>query len=246
MKYFTILIVLIGNLIAEDWVVYKEGDHWFVNLVYKNCITAYVNDGFSSLDFSEINPNLNRLELMDRKSNWELQPKLEYLAKDDAGLSKNTRLKEIYVWSDHSQIPVSLSYLPSVERYENFLFAPYHDFDYLSKSLPSLKTLYYTGSLDSSFREKLHIRLENINKLTLLENLTLHTYASQWGDKTFTDEELLALSKMHSLKNFTLEITYSDPFENRAFDNEKLQTLKSLLPNTKIKIDFRRIYPSED
>lgn len=247
MKHLIALLIFIGIFSSNN----LNANHWEVNHIHKDCILAYVNDGFSSLDFSKIYPKLNRLELFDRKvTSWEPKEKLEYLAQDDAGLSKNINLKVIYAWNDYCQIPISLSYLPSVESFQNFLNGPYHDFDYLSQSLPSLKTLIYSAALEypkgTSFREKLPIRLNNISKLELLENLTIDTNSDQWGSRTFTDQELEALSKMHRLKNFTLKITYYNKFEKPAFDKETLQILRNLLPNTKVKIDFYLHLPQDD
>lgn len=235
MKYLTLFLIIIFNLISApaDYIDYSA----------INVFNAYVNDGSTSLDFSEIKPHLNDLTLYScRGSSLDVV----YLASDDAGLSKNVYLKKLVAFSDYVQAPIAKSYLPNVEYYKLFLGVPLYDFDYLHRSLPSLKTVDISSALDPSFRERLAIRLENISKLSLLENLTINSYEKEWPIHAFTDEELIALSKMHNLKKLNLEITYFNEFEKHKFDSEQRKLLATFLPNTQINIHFNCHYPSDD
>ena len=205
-----------------------------------------VDDGLVNLDFSEEYPNLSKIELRD-ESHFDLDhpEKPLYLAKEDAGLGKNVNLKEIFIDHVYAQTPVSLSYLPSVEHYHLWWGIGLHDFDYLSQALPNLKTL-SLGLFDyDKNRVKRAIQLENISKLERLENLNFSTSTPHWGPTlSFSDKEIEALSKMHKLKNITIEIR-KERHENVFFDPEVLQTLKYLLPNLKIKIIIYIYYPPD-
>lgn len=74
--------------------------------------------------------------------------------------------------------------------------------------------------------------LENISKLELLENLNIKSLGSL---STFTEQEIESLSKMYKLKNLNIMISkYCD--EKYEFDQEILEILRNLLPNTNVNI----------
>src|SRR6476659_7848939 len=84
----------------------------------------------SSLDFSEV-PQLENIWIHFSSYNG-----LNHL-KDGLGLGKNHYLKNLStIQGAYSQLPVSFSYLPSVEYYS--IVDAHHDLDYLSTALPSL------------------------------------------------------------------------------------------------------------
>lgn len=238
------------------------GDWYQDPYATEESIEATIGDGLSfGLDFSEYLPNLVQLALFPHSWNWSDI----YLAKDDAGLHKNVNLKKLEVAGMHPQIPISLSYLPSVEHYKVFSYSSEGDvavrnLNYLSRVLPSLKTLeLYFERLSSSIRrETFPMLFENISKLELLEDLYIDTRVQEWGISyiyyiydterdlyivpvlgilTFTDQEIEVLSKMSSLKNLCINILSTSKKVKMQFDPEKLQLLRELLPNTNIEIN---------
>jgi hypothetical protein len=215
----------------------KWHNNWQVNKHDKDFLDAYVGNGLSSLDFSTVYPKLKGLNLYTIPDN--VNSSFQYLASDDAGLGKNVSLKQIFVWDKCSQTPVSLSYLPSVEDYEAY-GEILDDFDYLSRAMPSLKTLIFKVKCGLFAKEELPM-LENISKLEFLENLVIKIDSSAEGAFAFTDQEINALSRMDHLKNLTVNImSYT---KKKEVDRGKLQMLRDLLPNTRVEVNIKNLIP---
>lgn len=263
-KNLSILLLLVFTVYVPNNIC---GDWYQIPYSTKERVRATVDDGISStLDFSKELPNLEGLELSAQRTEDFPLGDPQYLAKDDAGLGKNVNLKELTVSGIYPQIPVSLSYLPSVEYFKCLDYSRggdvvFHNLDYLSRALPSLKTLElcFYSSVEIK-RKQFAVLFENISRSELLENLYFNTYIDTWGvaytyktikkdgafytnpergTLTFTDQEIEALSKMLGLKNLRISIRRHMNWDVKIeFDQAKLQLLKNLLPNTNIHIDI--------
>lgn len=128
-----------------------------------------------------------------------------------------------------SQIQIAHSYLPNVEAY--LVWGTYRDLEYVSSSLPSLRTLTMSISFPTANTANI---FENISKLAHLENLKIITPISGKG-LSLTDQEMKALSKMCGLKKLAIPVNTEKRFE---FEQTQLPLLKKLLPNTRIQVDY--------
>ncbi len=224
-----------NNLYSWNSIRYEYLYSFKMHLV-KNVI---ITDGLDSLDFSESDP---KIEVLNLHKNSSLFEDFTFLAKDDSGLSNNINLKTIMVWNEYPQIPISLSYLPHVERYE-VSWSPLNNFAYLSDVLPSLKSLYF--DMYARPRDSMAACFENISKLEFLENLEINTHDKFWGD-SLTKQEIDALSKMYNLKTLTFQINgVESNHKGSQLSLEKLQILRDLLPNTDIKVIIRYYAPQD-
>ncbi len=193
--------------------------------IFVDGTTVYVDAVVKSLDFSKKCPLMTTLVI---QPSWNHQLGSFLNVNEDLGLGKNVNLKNLLNHGDFDcQIPISYAYLPSVESY--YARIDYNDFSYLPSAFPNLKSL----DIVPREREKYAEVFKNVSQLEHLENLRL----SYWyGERQFTDEEIQSLVQMQYLKN--LHIHMGSSYDRIVFDQESLQLLKVLMPNTKITTDY--------
>lgn len=180
----------------------------------------YVSYTLTDLDFTQELPDLGYICFTNGESYYHK------ITKSDFGLKNNIHLRSIRCTNTDNQVPVSFSYLPNVEEF--FAGGAYRKLEYIPSVFPNLKKLEISAD-----RQDLAATLNNISKLEYLEKFQIEKWQ---GELTFTDEELSALSKMPHLKWFTIYGLKGR--SEQSFDQEKINLLQTLLPNTSIRISI--------